>query len=79
MRVPTTMQGIEMNQVELIAKQQLEIENLKLESAERKEALEKISLCCVCIGGPLNDNCKGYTREQMADFFEINTLAESAI
>lgn len=27
-----------------------------------------------CIGGPLNDNKKGYTKEQMADFSKIADL-----
>lgn len=65
-----------MSKDELIAKQQLEIEELKSISSTRKEALRKISRLCTCIGGPLNDNKKGYTKEQMLDFWQINELAE---
>jgi len=64
---------------ELIAKQQLEIEELKITSNNRRQALEAIHLQCVCIGGPLNGNVKGYTRKQMKDFWDINEIAEAAI
>lgn len=63
----------------LIAKQQLEIEELKIVSSERKQALEDIVSQCVCIGGPLNDNCGGYTHKQMGDFHRIVNRAEEAI
>lgn len=61
----------------VIAKQQREIESLKDELAGCVASLQEIVLTCVCIGGPLNDNIKGYTRDQMVDFFRIVSLAES--
>lgn len=68
-----------MTKDELIAKQQLEIEELKEILIETEEGLDNIHLLCVSIGGPLNDNCKRYTRRQMEDFFQINTWAEAAL
>ena len=37
---------------------------------------DKISIQCVGCGGPLNDNIKLYTSEQMKDFWTINEEAE---
>lgn len=68
-----------MTKNDLIVKQQLEIEELKVVNSERKEALENIVLQCVCIGGPLNDNCGGYTHKQMYDFQRIVDTAEEAL
>ncbi len=64
-----------MNSDQLIAKQQLEIEDLKERVADQEERLRKIHMACICIGGPLNDNVKQYTRAQMGDFFLIDQLA----
>ena len=68
-----------MTENELIAKQQLEIEELEIVNSERKEALENIVLQCVRIGGPLNDNCGGYTDKQKYDFQRIVDRAEEAL
>jgi len=51
-----------------------------------KKCLEKILIECqsinlsiVCVGGPLNDNIKGYTPDQMKDFWKINDSTEFMI
>ena len=62
---------VSMNKDELIAKQQLEIEELNLAVKQYKEAEESIYNIIYCIGGPLNDNKLGYTKKQMLDFFRI--------
>lgn len=63
--------GVQMTDAEVIAK-------LAKENLEMKEALQsayclahEISTACVCIGGPLNDNVRGYTKEQLSDWNEI--------
>lgn len=66
-----------MTEQELIAKQALQIANLEQELSEAKAACTEIHMMCVCIGGPLNDNKKGYTRDQMRDFFFIDEHARS--
>ncbi len=68
-----------MLEAELIAKQQLEIENLKKLIEMKNEALQEIHMSCICIGGPLNDNVKCYTKVQMGDFWRINNAAECAL
>lgn len=57
---------------QLVAKQQLEIENLKLELQEYVNAENNIRSRIYCVSGPLNGNRLGYTREQMTDFWAIN-------
>jgi hypothetical protein len=64
---------------ELIAKQALQIANLEHKLSEAQAACTEIHMICVCIGGPLNDNKKGYTRDQMQDFFFIDEYASSVI
>jgi hypothetical protein len=68
-----------MEKDELIAKQQLEIENLKQRVSILNDALRNINLMMTCIGGPLNDNRKGYTRRQLRDFFNIKEQVESVV
>ena len=48
--------------LELIGKQQLEIEHLKIRLRWANEDKQKITSVLVCIGGPLNDNKLGYNR-----------------
>lgn len=61
---------------ELIASQAKKIFELEAECLAMRKALDRIHLLCVCIGGPLNDNRHGYTKEQLGIFFEIRELAE---
>ena len=56
---------------ELIARQAKQIEELRDENAELKERARKARLHIYCIGGPLNDNKLGYTKDQLVTFQEI--------
>jgi len=60
-----------MTKNELITKQQLEIESLKSENEFLRKSHDNIFNIIYCIGGPLNDNKLGYTKEQMMDFVKI--------
>ena len=44
-----------------------------------EEAFRDIRMVMICIGGGLNDNVKGYTKEQMKDLFEMDTIAKYTI
>lgn len=68
-----------MTEQELIAKQALEIANLTEALDHAKENCRMIHMTCVGIGGPLNDNVKQYTRDQMLEFHHINQLAHEVI
>jgi hypothetical protein len=63
----------------LISEQQLKIR--KMESIIKRcyESADRINSVCVCIGGPLNDNKKGYTSSQLDDFYRISADAESIV
>ena len=56
---------------ELVAKQQLEIENLKEDNQRLNKALNDINLLLICVGGPLNDNFYQYNEEQLKTFKQI--------
>ena len=60
-----------MTEAELIARQAKKIEELRDEVADMKERIKRARLPIYCIGGPLNDNKLGYTREQMVTFSRI--------
>lgn len=62
----------------LITEQQLRIRFLEQKVESYKEACNNIIGSIYCIGGPLNDNCKQYTKEQMKDFWYIVRQAEDA-
>jgi hypothetical protein len=49
------------------------MENYKLreELKALHESMEHISNILYCIGGPLNDNAKRYSNEQLKTFFNI--------
>lgn len=63
----------------LIAAQQLEISEMKERLANIKEDANAICLSIICIGGPLNDNKKRYTREQQSDWHRVLGFAESIL
>lgn len=63
-----------MDKDKLIAKQQLEIEELKEENNYNKDSLERIHSILYATGGPLNDNILGYSKEQLGPFFMISKL-----
>jgi hypothetical protein len=61
-----------MTKDELIARQQLDIESMKEQIKAYKDSEDNIYNIIYCIGGPLNDNKLGYTKEQMQDFAAIS-------
>jgi len=65
-----------MTHEELIAKQQIEIEEYKQAVGVAQKYFHQIMISIICIGGPLNDNKKGYTPIQKKDFQEILDHAE---
>jgi len=65
-----------MTKDELIANQQIEIEELKQKSISFVKAKEKIHSILYCIGGPLNDNKLLYSREQLLTFIQIRDAIE---
>ena len=64
-----------MTQDELIAKQALEIAELRVKVADHERRLRDIDLTLHCIGGPLNDNVLGYTPKQLGPFRRMAELA----
>jgi hypothetical protein len=60
----------------LIAQQARKIAELKETVTRLKEAIDSVRNNLYCIGGPLNDNKLGYTKEQLAPFFRIANLTE---
>lgn len=62
---------------ELTAQQALEIANLKAELEICKACMREITMILCCIGGPLNDNVLGYSKEQLGPLHRINNLAET--
>ena len=67
-----------MTKDELIAKQQLEIEELNIICTAQKRALEQINNNLICIGGPLNDNVDLYTPQQKKRFFRIKSIIDES-
>lgn len=60
-----------MDDQERICKLLVEREDLRDELNRMKEGMESIRGILYCIGGPLNDNVRQYTREQLEPFFQI--------
>jgi hypothetical protein len=69
-RLMSTTGGIvpEITEAKLIAQQALKIANLEAEVTRMNDDRRSIHMVIYGIGGPLNDNRRGYTREQMTDF-----------
>jgi hypothetical protein len=61
---------------ELIAKQQLEIENLKLLLKENSELISELSNSFYSVGAPLNDNVVKMNKEQMKWCFGVAELVQ---
>ena len=60
-----------MTEQELIARQAKQIEELRDEVADLKGRNRKAWMRIYCIGGPLNDNKLGYSKQQMVTFARI--------
>lgn len=56
---------------DLIVSQQIEIANLKKILASYRESHSRIHNIIFCVGGPLNDNKFGYSKEQRSTFHWI--------
>lgn len=63
-----------MTKDELIGQQAYRIASLENEVSDLRARMTRISLECVGIGGPLNDNVLQYTKEQLGPFFRIEEL-----
>lgn len=63
----------------LVAKQARDIDRLTTENVDMSEALERIRLRMVCIGGPLNDNRLAYSNEQLVTFAHILQDVENVL
>ena len=64
-----------MTEPELIAQQAMEIAVLKEAVADLNERMGNIRSHIYCIGGPLNDNVRGYSKAQLKPFWDIAELA----
>lgn len=60
----------------LCAQQALQIANLTARVKAMNEAMRKIHMEVYGIGGPLNDNKLGYSRQQMVPFSRIAAQAD---
>jgi hypothetical protein len=64
----------EITEAQLIAQQALKIANLEKEVARFKDNERDIAMIIYGCGGPLNDNVRGYTKDQMIPFAQIAQL-----
>jgi len=60
-----------MNEIQLIARQAMQIEELREELTELKSRIDSAVSHIICIGGPLNDNILGYSPRQLITFHNI--------
>lgn len=56
---------------ELIAKQARQIANLEEQVRDYRDSAKRVVNLIYAIGGPLNDNKLGYTKEQMLDWTRV--------
>lgn len=63
-----------MDEIEVIAKQAIKIEELNEENEILKKIINSIHMELISIGAPLNDNVDGYTNQQLKIFFRIEEL-----
>lgn len=67
-----------MSPEQVIARQAIEIESMKEKLAEYKSAMKSIRCALFNIGGPLNDNVRGYTQTQLTPFAWIAEQSDIA-
>lgn len=60
-----------MTDAEVILSQARKLEALEVELAERRERMHKATMLIVCVGGPLNDDKYGCSREIRLLFHRI--------
>lgn len=61
---------------QLIAKQQLEIEEYKQAIEENKTIVKNLKSKLYSIGAPLNDNCLQFNKEQLRWCIQVSELIE---
>ena len=61
-----------LTEAELIARQAKQIEELRDELTWLWQGVHEARAHMICIGGPLNDNYLGFTKEQRAVFHRID-------
>lgn len=62
---------------ETIARQAMRLEALEIENARLRANIKNALSHIVCIGGPLNDNKLGYSKQQMVTFWRIKEELEA--
>lgn len=60
-----------MDDDEVIAHQAKRIATLEVENADLKGRIQGAIRNIVCVGGPMNDNARGYTKEQLAEWHQV--------
>jgi len=63
----------------VIANQAKDIYKMYNRVKELEDALKNINRSLICIGGPLNDNVKNYSADQLKLFFKINDIIEGTL
>ena len=63
-----------MTEYELISKQQLEIEDLKLKLTVASKDKDKLRIILFGIGAPLNDNSREFNKNQLVVFTRIASI-----
>lgn len=67
-----------MDDHQVIARQAAKIERLEAENDALKAGIKRARSHIICIGGPLNDNRLGFSREQMMTFYLIKGALDDA-
>ena len=62
---------------ETIARQAMRLEALEIENERLRRNIKNAINNIVCIGGPLNDNKLGYSKQQMVTFWRIKDELEA--
>ena len=65
-----------MTKDEFIARQAMKIGELEIQIKNMDEGMTLAMREMICIGGPLNDNKLGYTKEQLLPFFRIQSALD---
>lgn len=68
-----------MTEIDVIARQAVKIETIEADNERMRQALQDAKLHIVCVGGPLNDNKLGYSKEQMWTFQRILDAVEDGL
>jgi hypothetical protein len=69
----------DLREVDVIARQAMKIERLEEDNERKRQCLEGAKLYMICIGGPLNDNKLGYSKEQLVTFQKMLDVIEEGL